>query len=163
MKVIDSEGKLFGIINWIDFVVLIVILAIGLFAFKQGLFFTNLQDEIGEENELTVKVLLLELTDFQVEALLIESGRLQKTGRNANVNVVSIEINPAKKAVETSEGKIVNATVPNQFEALVVVRGAGSIRENKVLIGTIEIKVGTELRLLTKHFEGVGVVFGIQN
>lgn len=163
MKVIDSEGKLFGKINWIDFAVLVVILGIGFFAFKQGLFFSNLQEEVGEENELTVTVFLPQLTGFQVEALIKEPGRLQKTGRNAKVDVVSIEINPATKIVETSEGKLVNATVPERFDALVVLRGTGSIRENKVLIGTIEIKVGTELRVLTKHFEGVGVVFGIQD
>ncbi|KAB3534165.1 DUF4330 domain-containing protein [Alkaliphilus pronyensis] len=162
MKLFDKEGRLFGKISWIDLMVLFAVATMAIFLIYQGYMSSELKENAGQEQNVTVTVFLPQLTSFQVEALEKGAGRLQRTGRNANIEVLDIEVEAAKEPVETGEGSIVLASIPDKFDAKVKVTGVGEVMTDRITIGTIEIKVGTDLRLLTKYFEGVGVVFSIE-
>ncbi|SCY49218.1 DUF4330 domain-containing protein [Alkaliphilus peptidifermentans] len=161
MKLIDENGRVFGKISWIDLTILILVAAMALFLFYRGFMRSELKENVGQEKNVTVTVFLPKLTSFQLDALEEGPARLQRTGRNANVEVMIIEAVPAQEPVETKDGTIVIASSPNRFDAKVTVTGPGEVMRDRIMIGTIEVKVGTDLRLLTKYFEGVGVIYSI--
>ncbi|MCC5909080.1 MAG: DUF4330 domain-containing protein [Clostridiaceae bacterium] len=161
MSIIDKKWRLFGKVSVIDLAVLTVVIVIG-FVLLQNRFMTSeIAENMGEQKTVTTTVFFNRLTEEQVNVLQEGTARLQKTGRNANVEIVNIETSKAKNLVETREGNIVIAENPLYYEARVTVTGPGEVMRDKINIGTVEIKIGTDLRLLTKYFEGVGVIHSI--
>jgi hypothetical protein len=71
-------------------------------------------------------------------------------------------VEQGKELVETKDGKIVIATNPLLFDAKVFVEGIGEITPERIVIDNLEVRIGTELRLMTKQFEGLGIVYNIK-
>ncbi|MGB4499752.1 MAG: DUF4330 family protein, partial [Natronincolaceae bacterium] len=78
------------------------------------------------------------------------------------VNIVGIDVEQGKELVETKDGEIVIATNPLLFDAKVFVEGIGEITPERIVIDNLEVRIGTELRLMTKQFEGLGIVYNIK-
>lgn len=162
MKLIDEKGKIFGKISFIDLFAIIVVIIIGLLFLQKSFLNSQLRENIGEEKTVQVTVFLQELTENQINVLQEGSAKLQKTGRNADVNIVGIDVEQGKELVETKDGEIVIATNPLLFDAKVFVEGIGEITSERIVIDNLEVRIGTELRLMTKQFEGLGIVYNIK-
>lgn len=162
MKLIDEKGKIFGKVSFIDLFAIIIVIMISVLLLQKGFLNSQLHENIGEEKTVQVTVLLQKLTEKQVNVLQEGSGKLQKTGRNADVNIVGIEVEQGKELVETKDGGIVIATNPMLFDAKVFVEGIGEITSERIVIDNLEVRIGTELRLMTKQFEGLGIVYNIK-
>jgi hypothetical protein len=132
MKLIDEKGKIFGKISFIDLFAIIIVIIIGLLFLQKGFLNSQLRENIGEEKTVQVTVFLQELTENQINVLREGSAKLQKTGRNANVNIVGIDVEQGKELVETKDGKIVIATNPLLFDAKVFVEGIGEITPERI-------------------------------
>ena len=48
------------------------------------------------------------------------------------------------------------------YDAKVFVEGIGEITSERIVIDNLEVRIGTELRLITKQFEGLGIVYNIK-
>lgn len=163
MKLVDENGKIFGKISFIDLFAVIAVIAIGALFLQRGFINSQLRENVGEAKTIQITVALTRLTEEQVNVLEEGSAKLQKTGRNADVDIINIDVKQGEELVETKSGEIVIAANPQLYDAKILVEGAGEVMEDKIVVGNLEIKIGTDVRLMTKYFEGLGIIYNIKD
>lgn len=77
-------------------------------------------------------------------------------------NVKNKEVKPLVDVVPTSDGQLVEATVPGKYVMLLTLQSPATVTDTTVMIGTKEILVGTEVPVRSKTFQSTGVVFGVE-
>jgi len=159
MKLIDDRGKLFGLINIIDLlIVLIVIAVIGRFAWKR-----EAQKPSGVQTQ-TIEVVLLvkDVRDATVDAIK-EGDLIRETKSNVVLGkITNIEVKPADTLVNTADGKVVAYPNPILKDIYVTVTGTGTAGENAIVLGKSEIRIGTTVAFKTNTYAVVSTVMGIK-
>ncbi|HHY70538.1 MAG TPA: DUF4330 domain-containing protein [Thermoanaerobacterales bacterium] len=157
MSLIDSKGKVFGLINIIDLLVILLIVAVvGRFTLKQkqksaGAVTTNIEVvlHVKEVRDATTNV--------------VKMGDIVKETKSNAVlgKVMNVEIKPSDTLVETADGRIVVYPNPVYKDMLITLVGSGSAGENAIVLGSNEIRVGTSLQLKTNMYSVTTTVMSI--
>jgi len=159
MKLIDDKGRLFGLINIIDLLILLLIIAVvGRYAWK-----SQAQKPSGVQAQ-TIEVVLLvkDVRDATVNAIK-EGDIVRETKSNVVLGkITNIEVKPADTLVNTADGKVVNYPNPILKDIYVTVRGTGTAGENAIVLGNSEIRIGTTLAFKTNIYAVVSTVMGIK-
>lgn len=127
MKIINEKGKLFGIINVIDLLVIVLVLAIALVGvkfFMDGGFAAINKDKndlfAGPATELEITFYGEEISDFVAEQLFVGAKLYDETSLEVLGEVKSFEIGPAESHVMTADGKYV-VTTRDHYNSLKIV------------------------------------------
>lgn len=152
MKLIDEKGKLFGKINIVD---LLVILLVAVVAVVLGLKFLGGGGDTGvpvEQSTLTYTVLVEEVTPQSYENILAfvdrDAGRkdqLMATGEMVNAYVVDVT---ASDHVPSPDDTLGEGTLDLVFTIEAV---TNDVRTGNV--GTQEVRIGKSHIVKTVHFE----------
>jgi len=156
MKLINGKGKLFGLINVVDLLVLVMIV------FMAGVVYVKIKgesvttgsfDKVNYEITLRSKSALQNTVDnFEIGALVLENDKNQVLGE-----LVSKEIKPATKEVTTADGEILLANVPGRIDVYAVVKGNGILDSKKgLIVGPNDWQIGNSLVFKTNKsvFQG---------
>ena len=115
MKVIDQKGRLFGLINVVDLLVLLAVVAvIGGIAWK--LFAPAVTDAIAPEVGMTTTFRVRGATPFLVSEIeknhdTLIGAKLVNGNEYIDATIESIEITDYVQQVTTADGRIVDADV----------------------------------------------------
>lgn len=116
MKIINEKGKLFGLINIIDLIVLIVIAALifaGTVFIKNGsLNSSGLSSEIftGPQEKMIIKYYQEEVSDFVIEHLEVGTPVYDDSAKNEVGTLIGFETTDAIVYNQTSDGQTVTST-----------------------------------------------------
>lgn len=159
MKLIDDKGKIFGFINIIDLlIILLVVAVVGRFALKH-----QAQQPSGVQTQKIEAVLLVkDVRDATVNAIK-EGDVVRETKSNVVLGkITKVEVKPADTLVNTADGKVVNYPNPILKDVYITIEGTGSAGENAIVLGNSEIRIGTSLAVKTNIYAVVTTVMGIR-
>lgn len=158
MKLIDEKGKLFGLINIVDLLVLgAVLLVLGGAAYKfKG------HGSSGEGATKTVKVTVLApalrpemLTNVKVGDKMVSGSSF------TNVVVKDVKIRPAYMITTDSAGRRVEATDPYLKDLIVTVEGKTVISGATINLGGQEIRRNKDFYIKSLDYEFKGMIMDV--
>lgn len=135
---IDENGKIGGKINLIDFLILVVILAVAAFVAYRIL--DTDKDDTG--SSVIIEFTCAEVNDYTVERL--ETGAPVLDG-NANRDLgtaVDFTIDDASTYSATDSGKPVVVDIPDSKSVVVTIESAGELDDNGLLINGTRYGIG---------------------
>lgn len=155
MKLINEKGKLFGIINVVDLLVLIA--AIGVIAgIGYKIFGTQIAEVTSEQVELVSVMRVRGATRF----LTAEVERNPQIGKKivsgesfTSAEIIDMKIEPYEQQVTTDDGRIVTALDQDKFDLVFTVKTTVAKGTAAPKIGTQEVRAGRTFILKTNDFE----------
>lgn len=157
MKIIDDKGKLFGLINTID---LLVILAVLLVA---GGAYYKLKIQSGQGAAKTVKVTVI-APGIRPEMLTnVKVGDKMVSGDSfTNFVIKEVDIKPAYMISVDSAGKRVDSYDPYLKDLFVTLEGKTVISGGTIKLGGQDIKSNKEFFVKSLDYELKGLVMSVE-
>ncbi len=157
----DKNGKVFGKINIIDLLVIVVIIAaaIGISA----RFITNAAKDAKSVTDFSYVVKIEGVRNYTVNAL-------EKMGKVSNIKtgeligeITNVKSEPQTRQQIDENGRVVNAEIPERYNVYVTVSAEGKDSEDGYFVGgDIELSVGTTMTMATKYVNSTGRVTEIE-
>lgn len=148
--IIDKKGKLFGKINIIDLVVVVVILF-----FAYNAFSTTNEIESEEFMQSEEAYMTLELEEVHSNFLnVVEVGDVVKDSVRGFVlgEIIEVESESYKEMVTTTDGKVEYKSIPGLYNIQVVLDIQGIFDGNGVLVQSKRYYIGSETRIKTEDY-----------
>jgi hypothetical protein len=161
MRWIDENGFLFGRINIIDFIfVLVLILAIAGGVYKMG-FLNSLEESTESQNKAIITFMVKEV--FPSAADAVEIGGEIKELRSNQVfgKIIDKEVQPYTEAAPDQNGTWVLSEVPDKINIIITVEAYTPFSEDMKL-GSRDAKVGSMIDLKGPKFAVEAYIIGIQ-
>lgn len=156
MKIINEKGKLFGIINLVDLIcILLVLLLVGGIGWK--LLGTKVEQAVSPTSTVTcifrVRGAQSYLQDWLNENDQIGQQLVAGSGYVDGAYVEDMWMEPYVTQATTDDGRIVDATDPTKKDILFKVTGKVAANSPILKIGTQEVRTGTTFIIKTRTFE----------
>ncbi|MDD7352213.1 DUF4330 domain-containing protein [Peptoniphilus sp. AGMB00490] len=159
MKIIDKKGRLFGLINIVDLLVIILILALVAVGVKRF----GTKAAVGEAS--TKKgVITAEVKDVRdVTANNIKVGdKIFDYDKGTYLGkIVAAEVEPYKDKTEY-QGKFYNSEVPGKYRVIMTIDADVKETEDFYQVGTEQIRIGAEMRIKNKNITTFMTILGIE-
>jgi hypothetical protein len=158
MSFIDKKGRLFGLINVIDLLVIILVVAV------VARFALNPQKSSLTNEEKKIQVVLLVKDVRDATANVIKEGDVVRETKTNNRlgKVTKVEVKPAETLVTTADGRVLNVPNPVLKDVYVTVEGSATVGENAIVLGGTEVRIGTALQMKTNLYAVVATVMEIK-
>jgi hypothetical protein len=160
MKQLDERGRLFGLFNLIDILVLLLVIA-GIFFFYQR-YGTAPQEAPVEEGKAALEVVILSKYNepFVKDSLLNDPPELKNlpTGQYFG-KIENIEVQPAVLSTRNQEGINIAAPDSGRYNLILTVRCEAVKSGKAYFAGGQAVKIGDRLRLYSPctYIEGYPV------
>lgn len=156
----DKNGKIFGKINIIDLVaILIVILAIVGITIR----FTSIAAEnVNKKAEFSYVVGIEDVRIYSINALTQKGIVTDKQG-NIIGEITDVEYDTMKKQLINENGESVKETVPERYAARVTITAEGKDTDSGYFVGeNTELSVGSSITMYTKYSNCSGKIIEVQ-
>ncbi len=145
MKLINEKGKLFGIINVIDLVILLCIVLVAV-ALVYKLAAPAAADVIAPKSDMIVTMRVrgaMDYLDVEAKKELVPGTRLVAgSDYIADAEVIAVESVPYLAAVTAADGTVITAEDPQKTDLIITVRAKQNKNDPILKIGTQEIRIG---------------------
>ncbi len=144
MKVINEKGKLFGIINPVDLLIVLAILAVIAAACVKFLK-EPVQAVTSTKQDMYVTLRIRGAMPSLADAVLqIQPGEKLVAGNDyiAGAEIISVAAEPYIYSVATADGATVSSTDPTKQDVLVVIKSSATPDNPVLKIGNQEIRAG---------------------
>ena len=158
MKIINEKGKLFGVINIVDLLVLLAAIAI-VVGVGYKLFAPQIADAAARQVPMTVTVRVRGATPFLTDEVQRNSqiGKQIVSGNSyTNAVITDMRIEDYVQQVMTADGNIVDATDPSKKDLVFTIETTVPEGTASPTIGTQEIRAGRTMIVKTNDFETTG-------
>ncbi len=159
MKLINEKGKLFGIINLVDLLIVIaLILVVAAAGYK--MLAKPVADVVAPEQEVSVVVRVRGAMPYLVDQLVkLEEGERLIAGNDyVNGAIKSVEAIPYVITTTTADGPIVQVTDPVKKDVLITITSKGNPDAPIFKIGNQEVRAGRGFTFKTKRVEVESIV-----
>ena len=160
MKLINEKGKLFGVINVVDLLVLLAAIAV-VIGVGYKLFATQITEITSPEVSMTVTVRVRGATPFLVE----EAERNSQVGKQivsgnsyTNAVITDMQVEDYVQQVTTADGSIVDALDPSKKDLVFTIETTVAKGTASPAIGTQEVRAGRTFIVKTNEFETSGII-----
>ncbi|NPV73177.1 MAG: DUF4330 domain-containing protein [Pelotomaculum sp.] len=158
MKLIDDKGKLFGLVNIVDLlVILAVLLVLGGAAYK----FTGRGTGDGSAVRTVRATVLAPAIRPEMLTGVKVGDRMVSGSSFTNVVVKDIKIQPALMITTDSAGRRVEATDPYLKDLIVTVEGKTVISGGTINLGGQEIRRGKDYFVKSLDYEFKGTILDV--
>ena len=159
MKIIDKKGRLFGLINIVDLLIIILLLALVAVGVKR---FGN-KAAVGEAT--TKKgVITAEIKDVRdVTAKNVKVGDpIYDYDKGTLIGkILTADIEPYKDKTEY-QGKFFNSEVPGKYRVIMTIDADVKETQDFYQVGTEQIRIGAEMRIKNKSITSLMTILGIE-
>ncbi len=158
MKAIDKKGKLFGVINIIDLLVLILIVGLVIFGAKR---FTS-AGPVGSSNQ-GEGYLTFEISDIRqiaVDTMKVGDPVYEYDKGTYIGEIVDIRAEEYKQPIEY-RGRYVLATMPEKYRVYLKVKSNIHQDDRAYSVNGQDLVFGVQYRLKNKEFSAFGVLLDI--
>ena len=156
MKVLDEKGKLFGLINIIDLLVIFVVLVL----IAGGIWYVTKDDPaevVGPTKAHFIKIKCAGVDEGVADYIDVGANLYYGKGFTEET-ITAVEVVPAKIDVIEDDGTIVVAEHPELKDIYVTVKIFEKPNDPMLWIGQLHATVGKELVLKTQYIELPGVI-----
>lgn len=162
MKLFDEKGRIFGLINYVDLLVILMIVLVG----AKFLVVDKVQDDItiiNNNQEIRFVYEVNGIRDISVGSVQI--GDVFKDDKTKGVlgEVVAKEVNKAKMATTNSNGEVIYAEIPDRYVMRLTIKGSGVANDSEVKIGGTVLQIGKLITIDSKVNRFEGVVVGLDS
>lgn len=163
MKAIDEKGKLFGIVNLIDLLVVLVLIAI-----VAAVGWKMVGSKVSDAVESTAPVYRYEVLCKEVDLDTCEfasthlGGQLLNNAGLLNGYVTACEVEPNYVAGIDSEGNPVLVENPEFHNLRFTIETSVSVSANAIAVGTQELRVGKSHIVKTTELEVAGYITSME-
>jgi hypothetical protein len=157
LHILDEKGKLFGLVNPFDLVVLLLVLAVAAGVYLK----LRPGGESSEVAEIEVTVVAPFVRPTAAEALKA-GDQLVGRGSFTDARIVDVRVEPGLIATTRADGTRLLTTDPYNKDVYATVRGKAAIGEPDLRLGGQEVRIGKEFYLKTQTVELKGEVTGIK-
>jgi len=158
MKLVDDRGRLFGLINVVDLLVLLaVLLALG------GAYYKYRGPGIIAGEEKTVRfVVLAPIQRPEVVAEMKVGDRMVSGSSYTNVVIKDIQTRPCELVATDSAGRRVKTTDPYYLDVIVTLEGKTKLSGASIVLGGQEIRSGKKYFVKSLTYEIEGTVIHVE-
>ena len=154
MKIINEKGKLFGLINIVDLLVLIAAVAVAA-GVGYKLFAPQIKESVQPQVELTAIVRVRGATPFLVTEVE-RNSQLVSGNSYVNGTIEDMKIEDYAQQVTTADGRIVTAVDPDKKDIVFTIKTTVPKGTATPSIGTQEVRAGRTFIVKTNDFETSG-------
>jgi hypothetical protein len=144
--VLDDRGRLFGKLNLVDLLVLVVVVALLVFAFMR------FSGSGGEQATIRTTFAVERIRDVTI-AQFDEGVEVRDDTGTLLGTVQDFRVSPFPEAVPDAEGNLHLRDSPVFFDMVVVVEGTGFASASQVRVGSVPLLVGRILIIRGPTFE----------
>ncbi|NMA82304.1 MAG: DUF4330 domain-containing protein [Epulopiscium sp.] len=162
MKLIDEKGKIFGFINIIDCIVLLVVAAVVFGIGYRGL---TKRSTLGGPSAEPQPIIFTVRATEQMEAVALgfqEGDTLFAKQNYVSAKITAIEYEPSIVYIETAEGEIKGATHPTLKDILFTIEANVTVKGPILEIGGQEIRIGSHHWVKTQTNQAAGLIESIE-
>ena len=148
MRFFDEKGRVFGLINIIDLLVILVILvaAGGVYYVR----FSGLTPSSRVEEKTIEAVFLVNNVRMATVNVIKPGDKVRESKSNTFIGeVVGKDVQPTTVTVVQPDGTISETSSTSRKDVYVKVRGTGSVSENAIMMGSQEMRIGVRVQLKT--------------
>ena len=160
MKLVNEKGKLFGLINVVDLLLLVAVVAVG-GAIAWQLFGTQVNDAVSPQVELTAEVVIIGTAPRLVEEIVrqdLVGERLVSGNVYMDATVTDVWLEDYVMQAIRDDGIIVDATDPSKKDVVVKIRTTVPKDTPSPKIGSQEVRAGRTFIVKTQTFESSGTI-----
>jgi len=163
MKLVNEKGKLFGLINLVDLLVLLFILLVaGGIVWK--IFGNQVSNLVTPTTEITYTVRIKSTQPRYYDELVSRPFPQQLAAGDSlidNAYIISAEKEPYITQVETDDGRIVRATYPTRIDIVCTIKAV--VNDSAIIkVGPQEVRAGKDHYVKTRFFEMIGTIESIK-
>lgn len=153
MKLVDEKGRIFGLINIIDLIVLVLVVAL-VTGGAYRLYGTRQNEDIFQQNgeEVLLKGRVFDVSQYTAAVIQKGDQVIDATAQSYFGEIISVEITPHRRLVETADGKVVLAEVPERFDLILSIKGVAQVSEFAIRIASQDVRVGSRIVLGGRDF-----------
>ncbi len=157
MALIDGKGRLFGKVNIVDLLIVLLIIAIAggvYFAF-----FGGADKQVVETSKVVYDFEITNVNKDFVDAITAGDPIRDNVRGNELGTVVSKVFRKATMLNEDLiNGRYVIAEVPDAYDVVITIEGKANITPANIIIGGAEVKVGKKFSIKGKGYANQGFV-----
>lgn len=160
MKIVNEKGKLFGLINVVDLLILITVIALG-GAIAWQLFGTQVNDAVSPQADLTAEVVIIGTAPRLVDEILRQDlvGEKMVSGNDyVNATVTDVWLEDYVMQAIRDDGVIVDAIDPSKKDVVVQIKTTVAKDTASPKIGSQEVRAGKTFIIKTQTFECSGTI-----
>lgn len=146
MKLIDKEGRIFGKINILDFIAIVLALFLLLLAVLK-VFNAQLSNLTAESELVTIEVKVSAVMDKGYFDVVKVGDRLGEVKQYIDATVTDVEILPVEETHLDEDGNTVVSTNPLQEKAIVTFEATLPYENYKYKFGSQELRQGKTINL----------------
>ncbi len=152
-RVVDDRGRLFGKVNIVDILVLLVILAVVVFAAVRL---------AGADSVSATVPVQVSFLNKAVDRALLEGLPSEGTVRDSAGNVIgelqSVEVTPTVQEMLTGDGQYKTFSSSTHSDVTFVVMCQGTVLDSSAHIGGLTARVGADVRIVAPGYEAQTVI-----
>ena len=160
MKLVNEKGKLFGVINVVDLLILlVVVLIIGGVGWK--LLGTQVQNSIAPQVDLVAEVVIVGTPPRIVEEILRQDmigTPLVGGNEYLPAEITDVQLEPYIMQAIRDDGIIVDATDPSKQDVVFTIKMKVAKGTASPKIGSQELRAGKTFIMKTQTFECAGTI-----
>jgi len=161
MKIINEKGKLFGIINIIDLVVIVALVLLIVGGVKR--FVTTRPEMVSDSKKAIITIEVSEIRTPTVEGLVVGDPLYHYDKGTYLGKIVDKTVEDYREPVESGDGRWINAVVPDEYVAILTVESDDAKEtQDAVIAGGEQIRIGAQYRLKNKKVAVFGTILGVE-
>ncbi|NLC03424.1 MAG: DUF4330 domain-containing protein [Tissierellia bacterium] len=147
MKIVNEKGKLFGLINIID---LMVVLILALIIVGGASRFRTKPIVVNDDSKAIITFAVSDIRMATVENIIVGDPIYHYDKGGYIGDILDLKVEPYKEPLE-SDGKWINAEIPEKYVATFTVEA--DVRDNPdfILVGGEQTRIGVEFRVKNKR------------
>jgi len=155
MKLINEKGKLFGIINVVDLMCLLIIVLIAV-GFGWKILGPQVQATVAPTTKMTTTLRIRGVYPYMLDELErnnLEGQQLVMGTGYVDAYITSVSYEPYIIQLNTADGQVVDALDASKQDVIITVESEVSSGAAILKIGTQEVRAGRTFTLKTRTFE----------
>ena len=159
MKIIDKKGRLFGLINIVDLVVIILILALALVGVKRFGSKAAVGETTTKKGTITAEV--KDVRDVTANNIKVGDPIYDYDKGTLIGKIATAEVEPYKDKTEY-QGKFYNSAVPGKYRVIMTIDADIKETQDFYQVGTEQVRIGAEMRIKNKNITSFMTVLGVE-
>ncbi len=164
MKIVNEKGKLFGLINVVDLIVLVVVLLLAAALFVKVIL-PAASDVLAPDSQMVVTLRVRGVMDYmkdQIKEINPGTPLVAGSAYVSGTKVLSVEEIPYMAAANTDEGEIKTATDPQKYDIVIKISANQNKGDAIYKIGNQEVRVGRGFIFKTQTVEQNAIIERIE-
>lgn len=160
MKLLDERGRLLGRVNVIDLAaVVLVLFVVAAAVYKVAVLNRRV---VGETRPVQLLLEVTQVRDYTTRMVKPGDFVLEHNSSLPVGTIAAVRVEPAREPVQTADGRVVLAEVPERFDMLLTVDGTAVVTDQAITVGGQQVRIGAELRIKTRMYLLLSKVVGIE-